>query len=118
MNAAYKSVRCAIGSAFNSSRRPELPTPLPDFFAKRAKALVELELDDPRVATVQALALLSCHEASMTRDTRSWLFSGKLLQIRDKTRVTFAELSKVWLYAWPLILACTLVLVDMWMMVL
>lgn len=73
--------RCAIGAAFNNSRYPELPCPLNEFFAKRAKALIDIELDMPRIATIQSLAVLSIHEASATRDTRGWLFSGMILYL-------------------------------------
>ncbi len=49
-----------------------------EFFANRAKALLDMELNHPRVATVQALAVLSSHEAGYARDSRGWLFSGKI----------------------------------------
>ena len=41
------------------------------------KSLLELELDYPCVATVQALVILSHHEIGNGKDTRGWLFSGK-----------------------------------------
>lgn len=72
---------CAIGAAFNNSRYPELPCPLNEFFAKRAKALIDIELDMPRIATIQSLAVLSIHEASATRDMRGWLFSGMAIRL-------------------------------------
>jgi hypothetical protein len=68
--------RCAVGAALESDRHQSLPTPLPQFFAKRARALLEIELDEPKVATVQGLAIMSCHEASSMHDTRAWLYSG------------------------------------------
>jgi hypothetical protein len=68
--------RCAVGAALESDRHPLLPAPLPEFFAKRARALLEIELDAPKVATVQGLAIMSCHEASFMHDTRAWLYSG------------------------------------------
>ncbi|KAI5275950.1 hypothetical protein E4T47_01055 [Aureobasidium subglaciale] len=67
---------CAVGAALESDRHPSLPAPLSEFFAKRARALLEVELDEPRVATVQGLAIMSCHEASFMHDTRAWLYSG------------------------------------------
>ena len=70
--------RCAIGAALDTRSHPDLPVPLPEFFAKRAKVLLELELDEPQVATVQGLAILSNHEAAYMRDTRAWLFSGAI----------------------------------------
>ena len=69
--------RCAIGASLDTRNHPNLPVPLSEFFAKRAKVLLELELNEPQVATVQGLAILSSHEAGFMRDTRAWLFSGK-----------------------------------------
>ena len=48
-----------------------------EYFARRAKAILEIELDEPQVATVQGLVVLSSYEAAATRDTRAWIFSGK-----------------------------------------
>ncbi|KAF7594194.1 hypothetical protein BBP40_009897 [Aspergillus hancockii] len=70
---------CAIGSAFEARYHPTFitfPKSLSEFFADRAKALLEIELDSPCVATVQALVILSCHEGSSNRDARGWLYSG------------------------------------------
>ncbi|THX81558.1 hypothetical protein D6D04_04002 [Aureobasidium pullulans] len=72
---------CAVGAALESDRHPALPVPLPDFFSKRAKALLELELDEPKVATVQGLAIMSCHEVSFMQDTRAWLYSGMAVRL-------------------------------------
>jgi hypothetical protein len=36
------------------------------------------------VATVQALAILSSHEAASNRDARGWLYSGEILLIKMK----------------------------------
>jgi hypothetical protein len=52
-----------------------------EFFASRAKALLEVEMDSPSVATVQALVLLSAHEAAFTRDARGWLYSGMAMRL-------------------------------------
>jgi hypothetical protein len=51
---------------------------LSEYFARRAKAILEIELDEPQVATVQGLVVLSSYEAAATRDTRAWVFSGKV----------------------------------------
>jgi hypothetical protein len=72
--------RCAIGSAFEARYHPTFitfPKSLAEFFADRAKALLEIELDSPCVATVQALVIMSCHEGASNRDARGWLYSGK-----------------------------------------
>ena len=65
--------RCAVGSAFDT-----YPRSLAEFFSDRAKALLEIELDSPCIATVQALIILSWHEGASNRDARGWLYSGKL----------------------------------------
>lgn len=54
----------------------DLPEPAPEFFSSRAKALLDIEMDSPTVATVQALVVMSASEAAFTRDARGWLYSG------------------------------------------
>ncbi|RAH81369.1 Zn(II)2Cys6 transcription factor [Aspergillus japonicus CBS 114.51] len=75
---------CAIGSAFEARYHPTFitfPKSLSEFFADRAKALLEIELDSPCVATVQALVILSSHEGSSNRDARGWLYSGMSMRL-------------------------------------
>ena len=70
---------CALGAAFDARHHPAFvtfPRSLADFFADRAKALLEIELDLPCVATIQTLVLLSAHDIGCGRDARGWLFSG------------------------------------------
>lgn len=55
--------------------------PMAEFFASRAKALLDIEMDSPTVATVQALVILSAHEAAFTRDARGWLYSGMAMRL-------------------------------------
>lgn len=79
--------RCAVGSAFEARYHPTFitfPKSLSEFFADRAKALLEIELDSPCVATVQALVILSCHEGASNRDARGWLYSGMLENQADE----------------------------------
>ncbi|KAL4761567.1 transcription factor domain-containing protein [Aspergillus foveolatus] len=75
---------CAIGSAFEARYHPTFitfPKSLAEFFADRAKALLEIELDSPCVATVQALVILSSHEGASNRDARGWLYSGMSMRL-------------------------------------
>jgi hypothetical protein len=72
--------RCAMGAAYEPKYHPDLvtfPRSLSQFFGDRAKALLELEIESPSLATIQALVICSNYEASGTRDTRGWLYSGK-----------------------------------------
>lgn len=76
--------RCAIGASHVAKYHPSLvtfPRPLSEFFADRAKVLLEIELDSPCVSTVQALLLLSSHEAGFVRTARSWLYSGMAMRL-------------------------------------
>ncbi|KAJ9150758.1 Fungal specific transcription factor [Pleurostoma richardsiae] len=76
---ALRNAICALGAAFDARYHPSFvtfPRSLADFFADRAKALLEIELDSPCVATIQALVLLSAHDIGCGRDARGWLFSG------------------------------------------
>ncbi|KAH8812823.1 fungal-specific transcription factor domain-containing protein [Xylogone sp. PMI_703] len=72
---------CAFGALYDGRRHGDLPTPLSEFFMKRAKIWLEVELDSPRVATVQALVILSSFEAAQTRDARGWLYSGMSMRL-------------------------------------
>ncbi|OJD29688.1 fungal specific transcription [Diplodia corticola] len=72
---------CAVGAIFETRKHPGLPTPLAEFFASRATTLLDIELESPRIATVQALAILSSHEAACTRDTQGWLFGGMAVRL-------------------------------------
>ncbi|KAF7557822.1 hypothetical protein G7Z17_g489 [Cylindrodendrum hubeiense] len=67
---------CAIGATLSAGEKLNVPEPAPEFFSARAKALLDIEMDSPTVATVQALVVMSASEASFTRDARGWLYSG------------------------------------------
>lgn len=74
------ATRCALGSAFESRYHPTVitfPKTLVEFFADRAKSILETELDSPCVATIQAMVILSSHEVGNGKDARGWLYSGK-----------------------------------------
>lgn len=55
---------------------PDLPSPLCEFFAKRAKIWLDVEIEQPRFTTVQTLSIFSCYEAARGRDGKGWLYSG------------------------------------------
>ncbi|KAL0255058.1 hypothetical protein SLS55_009585 [Diplodia seriata] len=81
---ALQNAICALGAAFDTRHHPTFvtfPRSLADFFADRAKALLEIELDSPCVATVQAMAVLSSHEVGCKRDSRGWLYSGMAMRL-------------------------------------
>ncbi|KAJ5939308.1 hypothetical protein N7466_002442 [Penicillium verhagenii] len=74
---ALRNAMCALGSAFESRYHPTFvtfPKTLVEFFGDRAKSLLEIELDRPCVATVQALVILSNHEIGNGKDARGWLY--------------------------------------------
>ncbi|EXJ73871.1 uncharacterized protein A1O5_03633 [Cladophialophora psammophila CBS 110553] len=72
---------CAFGAIYDTGRHENCPLPLPKYFAKRAKIWLDVELDSPRVATVQALVILSSFEAASTNDARGWLYSGMSVRL-------------------------------------
>ncbi|OGM49506.1 hypothetical protein ABOM_001741, partial [Aspergillus bombycis] len=81
---ALSNAMCALGAAHESKYHPDLvtfPRSLSELFGDRAKLLLELEMENPSVATIQALVLLSSYEASCTRDTRCWLYSGMAMRL-------------------------------------
>ncbi|KAH7131713.1 fungal-specific transcription factor domain-containing protein [Dactylonectria estremocensis] len=67
---------CAVGASLAAGEPMNVPEPAADFFLSRAKALLDIEMDSPTVATVQALVVMSASEAAFTRDSRGWLYSG------------------------------------------
>lgn len=71
-------LRCAIGASLATGEQGAGHIPNPEFFSARAKALLDVEMDSPSVATVQALVIMSATEAAFTRDARGWLYSGRL----------------------------------------
>ncbi|KAM5354236.1 hypothetical protein ACJ41O_000886 [Fusarium nematophilum] len=75
---------CCLGAAFESRHHPTFvtfPKSLSDFFADRAKALLEIDLDCPCLATVQAMVVLSSHDIGCKRDARGWLYSGMAMRL-------------------------------------
>lgn len=71
-----------MGAAYEPRYHPNLvtyPRPLSQFFGDRSKALLELEIENPSLATIQTLVIISNYEASGARDTRGWLYSGMFL---------------------------------------
>ncbi|KAL2832599.1 fungal-specific transcription factor domain-containing protein [Aspergillus cavernicola] len=75
---------CAVGATYESIYHPDLvtfPRSLAEFFSDRAKILLESELENPSLATIQALVILSAYEAFCTRDTRGWLYSGMAMRL-------------------------------------
>ncbi|KAG7120854.1 Nitrogen assimilation transcription factor nit-4 like protein [Verticillium longisporum] len=50
---------CAIGANLAGNQDLDLPEPASEFFSARAKALLDIEMDSPTVATVQALVVMS-----------------------------------------------------------
>ena len=73
-------LRCCLGAAFEPRYHPTFvtyPKSLSDFFADRAKTFLDIELDSPTIATVQAMVVLSGHDIGCQRDSRGWLYSGR-----------------------------------------
>lgn len=57
------------------------PRSLAEYFATKAKILLEADLGCPNIGTIQGLCLLSSYEAARGRDARTWLYGGELLRI-------------------------------------
>ncbi|RFU33861.1 hypothetical protein B7463_g2477, partial [Scytalidium lignicola] len=79
-----RNAMCCLGAAFETRYHPTFitfPKSLADFFGDRAKALLEIELDSPCVATVQAMVILSNHDIGNKRDARGWLYSVMAIRL-------------------------------------
>ncbi|KAJ0420937.1 hypothetical protein BJY00DRAFT_323516 [Aspergillus carlsbadensis] len=81
---SLRNAMCALGACFEARYHPgfvTFPKSLVEFFGERAKALLEMELDSPSIATVQALVILSNLETGVGRDARGWLYSGMAIRL-------------------------------------
>ncbi|KAG4441939.1 hypothetical protein IFR05_002558 [Cadophora sp. M221] len=72
---------CASGASLTSRIDLGSPQDAAQFFNSRAKLLLEIEMDSPSIATVQALVIMSAIEAAFTRDARGWLYSGMAVRL-------------------------------------
>ncbi|KAJ9626778.1 hypothetical protein H2204_009923 [Knufia peltigerae] len=70
-----------IGAAYATRKHQAIKDDPAEFFAHRAKVLLDIEMDSPSVATIQALVTLSAHEAAYARDSRGWLCAGMAVQL-------------------------------------
>ncbi|KAF7729309.1 hypothetical protein EC973_004565 [Apophysomyces ossiformis] len=75
LNAIY-----ALASRLSPDKRvrsdPDSPDTAGDIFFERAKRLLDDYYDIPKISTVQALLLLSCHQHGVMKAARAWLYSG------------------------------------------
>ncbi|KAL4778593.1 fungal-specific transcription factor domain-containing protein [Aspergillus varians] len=81
---SLRNAICALGASFETRYHPNFitfPKSLVDFFRDRAKALLEIELDCPCIATVQALVICSSLEVGSGREARGWLYSGMAIRL-------------------------------------
>ncbi|KAL4928755.1 transcription factor domain-containing protein [Aspergillus undulatus] len=81
---SLRNAMCALGASFETRYHPNFvtfPESLVDFFGSRAKALLEVELDSPCIATVQALVICSSLEVGSGREARGWLYSGMAIRL-------------------------------------
>lgn len=74
--------------------RDRFRTDPPQFFAARAKAYLDIEMDSPSIATAQAALALSCYEAAMGQDSRGKIGCRKLECLPDP-ELTAALLSRL-----------------------
>ncbi|OAL33724.1 hypothetical protein AYO20_07062 [Fonsecaea nubica] len=78
---ALENAIYTIGAAYTDRVHPDVDGPTDEFFGFRTKALLDIEIDSPTIATAQALLVLSSHEAAHARDSRGWIYSGMAVQI-------------------------------------
>ncbi|KAH7083507.1 hypothetical protein BKA63DRAFT_584879 [Paraphoma chrysanthemicola] len=74
-----KNAICAIGACLTSRSDFNSPLAVAKMFTSKARVLLDIEMDSPSVATVQALVIMSASEAAFTRDARGWLYSGEFI---------------------------------------
>jgi hypothetical protein len=62
--------RLSVGALYSPLDHSAVKSNPSDFFAARAKAYLDVELDSPSIATLQAVLVLSAYEAANGRDSR------------------------------------------------
>ncbi|CRG89226.1 Nitrogen assimilation transcription factor nit-4 [Talaromyces islandicus] len=73
-------VMCSWGALFTDRDVPGISS-LHDFFIFQAREKLQHDMDNPTIATVQGLAMMSGSEVSRGRDSRGWLYSGMAAQV-------------------------------------
>lgn len=80
-------VNAILALACHFSNRPEAradpnnPGSTGDHFFREAKRILAVEGDIPSLTSVQALALMSLHEAGCGRDSSGWMYSGRAFRM-------------------------------------
>ncbi|KAH7268500.1 hypothetical protein B0J15DRAFT_391374 [Fusarium solani] len=73
---ALENAIFSTGAMHTTRQHPSIMGGACRFFASRAKVYLDLELQTPTIATLQALVLLCEHEATQGRDSQGWIYSG------------------------------------------
>ncbi|KAI8665446.1 Fungal-trans domain-containing protein [Fusarium sp. Ph1] len=73
---ALENAIFSIGAIHTMRQHPSIMGNACKLFASRAKVYLDLELQTPTIATLQALVLLCEHEAAQGRDSQGWIYSG------------------------------------------
>jgi hypothetical protein len=60
----------ATGSRYSSDEYLNIPDKPSEFFAYRAKALLDIEMDKPTLSTLQAVIIISMTEGAAGRESR------------------------------------------------
>jgi hypothetical protein len=81
LSRAKKVHRLATGAFYSQRDHPRIDERPSDFFAARTRIFLEIEMDSPTLATIQAAMILSAHEAADGRDSRAWIYSGMAVQM-------------------------------------
>ncbi|WAO92009.1 Fungal-trans domain-containing protein [Fusarium falciforme] len=73
---ALENAVLSTGAMHTTRQNPSIMDDPCKFFASRAKVYLDLELQTPTIATLQALVLLCEYEAAQGRDSQGWIYSG------------------------------------------
>ncbi|EEU43508.1 uncharacterized protein NECHADRAFT_82861 [Fusarium vanettenii 77-13-4] len=90
---ALENAIFSTGAIHTTRQHPSIIGDACKFFASRAKVYLDLELQTPTTATLQALVLLCEHEAAQGRDSQGWIYSGMATRILSDLGLQFHRTS-------------------------
>lgn len=78
---AILALACRFSNRPDARADPNNPASAGDHFFREAKRILEIEGDTPSLTSIQALALMSLHEAGCGNDSSGWMYSGRAFRM-------------------------------------
>lgn len=78
---AILALACHFSDRPEARADPDDPTSTGEHFFREAKRILAVEGEASSLTSVQALALMSLHEAGCGRDSSGWMYSGRAFRM-------------------------------------